>query len=739
MNKIIRKKLSLSIACLVGAIAGQSQADSILEELVVTAQKREQSLQDVSVSVAAFGGDTLNELGIQTPTDIANLIPNVSLQATENYPRFNIRGVQLLDFGDGNESPISFYIDEVYYGTPAGKTAGLFDIERAEVLRGPQGTLFGRNSTGGLVHFITKKPTEEFEASGSLELASDDEVIAQFAVSGGLSDVVRGRLAGKVHNRDGWQKAASGEEQGDEDSWAVRGMLEIDLADNVTALFSANAADIDNRTAAITTLGLNDPNAPVIPGPPGTPPIFPVPCLDEAAVLRGQCVTFSGGTSSRDPERPGTTDEVTNDTEIQGASLRLTWDLGDMELVSLTAYSTLDKVVTSDSDGTFDPLGFTIYTVESDALSQELRLSGSSDSMDWIVGAFYYDEEKDPLRFEVPNVVQILAGGNTFGFYGDSILETESWAVFGQTEFRLSDQWTVIAGLRYTDENKELIISNDLDNPSLIPGTTIPFLAEEEIDEEKVTGRFGLDWRPNDDTLAFLSISTGYKSGAFNANFAAPGVTAPSDSEEVVNYELGYKTSFLEDTLRFNAAVFFSDYSDLQSVVVPPGSVSGAVVNVGDADIYGLEVETTWIASENLDVMFSFGLLEGDIESDDPQFDGNELPYTPSLSANFLVRYTLPFDLFNGDVVWTNAVRYVDEHIQTVQNEFTSIQEEYAVLDTTLRWNSADSTYFVELFVKNVGDKQYTVDRYTVSGLGWAASSWDRVRYGGIRVGFDFE
>ena len=341
------------------------------------------------------------------------------------------------------------------------------------------------------------------------------------------------------------------------------------------------------------------------------------------------------------------------------------------------------------------------------------------------------------MRFEVPVVVAILGRGNPFAFNGDSILETESWAVFGQAEHDLNDQWTLIGGLRFTDENKELTISNDLDNPPLIPGTAIPFLAVEEIDESKVTWRLGVDWRPVTGTLAYLNVSTGYKSGAFNANFAAPGTTAPSESESVINYELGYKASFLYDTLRLNAAVFYSDYSDLQSVVVPPGSVSGAVVNVGDADIYGFEVEATWAATEDLDLVLRLGSLDGEAESDDPQFDGHELPYTPSFSANALIRYRLPFELFDGEVVWTNALKYVSEHYQTVQNEFTSVQEGYAVWDTVVRWNSADSRYFAEAFVKNVGDREYTVDRYTVSGLGWAASSWERLRHGGIRVGLD--
>ena len=739
INKSFKR---VAFPCL-ALMAAPAYSASVLEEITVTAQKREQNLQDVSVSVAAFSGDTLKELGVQDPKDVANFIPNVTVQSTENFPSFNIRGVQLLDFGDGNESPISFYIDEVYYGSPAGQTAGLFDVERAEVLRGPQGTLFGRNSTGGLVHFITKKPTDEFQASGSLELASDNEVITKFAVSGGLSDTVRGRLAGKSHKRDGWQTSAAGQETGEVDSWSLRGMLEVDLSDSVTALFTVSHSDIDNVPAGITSLGLNDPNIgfPAFPGAPFN--VFPVACgspgstLGQQAVLNNQCVDLFGNQGSTDPEKPGTTVRLNNDTEISGASVKLTWDVNDnVELVSITAYNTLEKSLTSDADGTPLPIGRTTYNVESEAFSQEIRLSGSTDTMTWITGAFYYDEQKDPLQFVVDEIVA-GAGGNPFGANGDATLDTKSWAVFGQTEFTLSDQLTLIAGLRYTDEQKELTIANDLNNPSLDPATGLPFIDKEEIDEEEVTGRIGLDWRPDDDSLVFLSIATGYKSGAFNTAFPIPGSSVPSDSETVVNYEIGYKTSFLDDSVRFNTSVFYSDYSDLQAVNVPPGTIAAVVDNVGDADIYGLEVEVTWLASDNLDVMFSLGMLDSEIDSNN-QFDGNEMPYTPSLSSNALIRYEFPFAVFDGTLAWTNAFRYVDEHFQTAQNEFTSVQDEYTIWDTVLRWNSAGSTYFVELFVKNVGDKEYTVDRYSVQALGIAASSWERVRHGGIRVGFDF-
>lgn len=737
---MINKRLKrVAIPCM-AVMSLPAYSNSGLEEVTVTAQKREQSLQDVSVSVSAFSGDTLNELGIHNPKDVGNLMPNVSVRSSENFPTFNIRGVQLLDFGDGNESPISFYIDEVYYGTAAGQTAALFDMERAEVLRGPQGTLFGRNSTGGLVHFITKKPTESLEAHGTLELASDNEVITGGALSGSLAHGVRGRIAIRTHERDGWQTGGAGQELGSVDTWSVRGMLEFDLSDGLTALLTVSASDLDNTSNAASSLGLNDPALPE-PAFPGAPPglvAFRTPCA-ESAVLSMQCVNTVGiPSSSRDPERPGTTEDLSSEIELFGANLKLTWDLNeDLELVSITAFNSAEKDNISDADASAGPFGLTLNSVESKTFSQEIRLSGSSDTLTWIAGAFYYDDEQDPLEFAVPSLV-MAAGGNTFSLNSDAILETTSWAVFGQAEYQLTEELTVVAGLRFTDEQKDLLISNDLDNPSLLPGTTTPFLAEEEIDETEVTGRLGLDWRPTEGTLAYLSITTGYKSGAFNTTFATPEGIAPSESEEVINYEIGVKSSFLDDTLRFNASVFYSDYSDLQGIVIVPGTTSTAVVNIGDADIYGLELEATWLASENVDVIFGMGLLDTKVESENPLFDSNELAFSPPLSANLLVRYQLPFTLAGGELVWTNAVRYLDEHFQEPINGFASEQEEYAVLDTVLRWNSPNSTYFVEAFVKNVGDKEYTVSRYTVEALGVAGSNWERLRHGGIRFGFDF-
>jgi iron complex outermembrane recepter protein len=310
MNHLAYFLLKNSIICLTLLTALNTNAQSLMEEVVVTAQKREQNLQDVSVSVSAFSGDTIQELGFQNPHDIFSQIPNVSFNDEGTVPQVNVRGVQLFDFGDGNEPPVGFYVDEVYLGTLAGQTVGLFDIERVEVLRGPQGTLFGRNTTGGLMHFVTRKPTDKFEAGGSFQYGSHDQRIAEGFVSGPFSDRIRGRVAFKYQEDDGWQNNVNnGNNFAVTDTLAFRGQLEIDVTDDLSALVKIHTSDKDNTTQGYGLIGLLDPVT-----------LAPCPIADARA---GNCVTAVGDTSNlnRDDTKSGETN-LRDETEIWGGILK---------------------------------------------------------------------------------------------------------------------------------------------------------------------------------------------------------------------------------------------------------------------------------------------------------------------------------------------------------------------------------------------------------------------------------
>ena len=280
--------LSLLFFMAYGTFSKNIYAQSILEEVVVTAQKREQSLQDVSLSVTAFSGEMIEDLGFQEATSIVAQSPNVLFRTTGPLPTFTIRGVTLIDVGDGNEPPVGFYIDEVYRGTAAGQGNQLYDLERVEVLRGPQGTLFGRNTTGGLIHFITRKPTEEFEANFNFQYGSFDQRIVDGAISGAFSDKVRARVSFKYNEDDGWQdNVSNGADFAVTDTIAGRAQLEVDVTGDLTALFSVSASEQNNSHAGYAYAGLFDPTT------------FGTCTLN--AVNSGQCIN-AFGVNDPDPD-----------------------------------------------------------------------------------------------------------------------------------------------------------------------------------------------------------------------------------------------------------------------------------------------------------------------------------------------------------------------------------------------------------------------------------------------------
>ena len=238
------KKNSYAITLLGSLALTPVNASTLIEEVVVTAQKREQNLQDVSVSVSAYGSEQLEALGVQEPTDIVQFTPNVNFQDTGGNDVLIVRGISLQDFGDANESPVGFYVDDVYKATLGGRTVQFYDLDRIEVLRGPQGTLFGRNTTGGLIHAVTKKPTDEFEFNASVQGGSFGQHILETAISGPLTENIRGRLAYKFNRDEGYQtNLINGRRFAATDAWAVRGHLDIDLADDVSLLLSASLSE----------------------------------------------------------------------------------------------------------------------------------------------------------------------------------------------------------------------------------------------------------------------------------------------------------------------------------------------------------------------------------------------------------------------------------------------------------------------------------------------------------------
>jgi iron complex outermembrane receptor protein len=703
--------------------AGAVEAQILSEDIVVTAQKREQDLSEVPISITALSGDQMEKLGIERLQDLFKQAPGVSVNENGPALQLSVRGIQLYDFGDSNEPPVGLYIDEVYMGTLAGHSASTFDIERAEVLRGPQGTLFGRNTTGGLVHFVTRKPTREFEGYVAAQYGSFDQRMLEGAVSGPLSDQVRARVAVKYNEDDGWQKSeTTGSHFAATDRLSGRAQLEVDVTDDVTVLFNIHGARVRDTSKHFGLMGLVDPAT-------GSR------CAPERA-RAGECIAGFGIPSLLDHRRVESERlKLHNNIDTYGGFARLTWDLGDkIELTSISAYESVDRFYEQDADSSLAPIFYSIDAVKAEQFTQELRLSGRSKMLQWVAGAFYYTDSKD-MVFQNPTIVQ--AFGTDVGFENDSHLDLESWAVFGQADVYLTEQFYVTAGLRYTHDDKKLVISNDFANPI--------FTDHEFIDTGNLTWKIGGTWLPSDDLMAFASVSKGFKSGAFKTTFSRPGEAAPTGEENVISYEAGLKAEVIDNRLNVNASIFYYDYSDLQaqSVSSRDGTASSLLLNIGDVSIKGAEFEATGVITDNLETAVGISLLDTKIHSTvlstgGIPFDGNEMAVSPPVSINGIVRYTVPAPIFGGETtLQTNAV-YKAAHFLTPENQLTMKQDGYVIWDARVSWAAPGDKWTLEAFVENILDEQYASAAFTVDVLAFNSIIWERPRSWGVRARVSF-
>jgi iron complex outermembrane recepter protein len=424
-----------------------------------------------------------------------------------------------------------------------------------------------------------------------------------------------------------------------------------------------------------------------------------------------------------------------------GASLKLTWNIGDnMELVSISAYESVEKFFQEDPDASA-AIGFpdflTNYTVDAEQFTQELRLSGSSEKLNWVVGGFYYDDDKDNLAFNpfrlvdfLINVVGVPAAFADIGIRNDSELDSKSWALFGQAEYALTDNISFIGGVRYTDEEKDLLQSNNFAAPA--------FVDNEEINTDNVTWKAGLDWRPLEDTLLYFNVSKGFKSGAFKTSFAGPGAGRPVAEETLIAYEGGVKTDLFDNRLRLNASIFYSDYEDMQAVSVAAigGVPVATLVNVGDVDIVGMEIEATASVTDNLEVVWGLGLLDSQITSTVAAFDGNDVAFNAKVSTNGIVRYRVPSSVMNGNVTLTTSFTYMDDHFITVENHRELAQESYLLWGARVNWTSQNERYYGEVFVDNILDEEINAGGFNVGDF--SAVIWGKPRWAGVKVGFNF-
>ncbi|MCR8924348.1 TonB-dependent receptor [Dasania sp. GY-MA-18] len=587
---------------------------AVLEEVMVTAQKRAQSVNHIGVSASALSGDGLKALGIEQSSDLGAMTPGlVTVNATSGgTPIFAIRGIGLDDFNANNTSGVGVYTDEVFASSPAYLNGQLFDIERVEVLKGPQGTLYGKNTTGGAINFISNKPSDEFEASIEAGYGSHETVELTGVISGPISDSVRGRLAANyVKAGEGWQEdEATGKEYGKTDKLALRGQLAFDISGNGDALLRTYYSE-DNST----------PESPHNEG------------AADALFLSG----FDVLSSPTNPRKVSVGNlDASKDEQGTGIALTVNYDFDAFQFISISSFDQYERVVLDNYDGYAVSTTDLFLDEELEQWSQEFRFVSNSDgAFTWITGVnisyeevvenqAYFDDSflvTDSVLFGSFDPADADANGLD-RFVASYEQETDSYGAYLHTETELNDSFKLIGGVRYSNDKR----SFDAVGTEEFFGEIIPVQTQNESNsEDAITGKLGLDWQVNDDLMIFTNVATSYKSGAYYGTAIVDSdAWTYVDPEDILSYELGFKWSLLEGSMQLNGSVFKMEYENRQSLitytaddfsnyVTAAATIDTTMINVPESETQGFELDVEWLATDQLSLRAGIAYLDSEV------------------------------------------------------------------------------------------------------------------------------
>ncbi len=574
-----------------------------IETVTVTAERRVESAQNVGIALTVLSADDLLKHNVTQINNLQYATPSLEIVPAfgSGQPEFRLRGVGFDDYGSNNSSTVGVYVDEVAYPVPAQTQGLLFDIGRVEVLRGPQGTLYGRNTTGGAVNFVTNKPTEDFTAGLTADFDSHDEFHAEGYVSGPISDDLLGRLAIVTDQGGAWQKnRENGQSLGDKDTTALRGELQWNASSAVNFLLEGHWGYDDSEP---TGLYLFDPIPNIYLGGT-TVPAF----ANNAQTGWGGSDTFGDLIGKPADVKPF------HDTTSGGVSLRANADFGFATLTSISSYENLDRKEYNDWDASSLAYAGTYFKTNANVYSQELRLASNDDSapLTWLVGFYFSHEDLD--EFFDSDFWQSL-GFVTQTTYNQHV---ESEALFGQAQYRFNEQWSLVGGLRGESEHREQ--KNYVTAGIFAPGTTPTAFsptADKTLNNTNLSGKAELEYKPVEETLLYASISEGVKSGGFTSyNVPSASAVGAFKPETLWAYEAGFKTTLADGTLQLDGAGFYYDYHNqqVQSAIWSDFGAIGAIVNARKSHIYGFEFEGKWQPIPQLQLSQSVGWKDGEFD-----------------------------------------------------------------------------------------------------------------------------
>lgn len=599
MNRLLAGVSAGAVSAILSgpALAEQPASDQpiVVAEVIVTAQRREQAAQDVGIALSVLSGEALIQQGVTNLNQLQNATPNLEIEPAfgGGAPQFRLRGVGFQDYASNNTPTVGVYVNEVAYPVPIMTQGLIFDVERVEVLRGPQGTLYGRNTTGGAINFVTGRPTQELSAALVAEWGADELFRAEGHVAGPIAPTLRGRLAITTEQGGAWQRHRdTGETIGDADRSAVRGLLAWEPNAALSLLLDVHGGvDRSENTGLYLFTDLPTRN--------GTGPLVPAD-RDRSKTGWGMTQRFADSIGRDVHDKPG------RDNASWGTSLNASLAFDGVTLTGVTSYETLDRSEYGDWDTTASVEADTFFGSDVEVVSQEVRLASDNDGpLTWVAGLYYSRQDLNERYFS--DFTDI------YGTYAEVTYDqtVESFSVFGQGEYAFGERLKAILGLRYEEETRELQgFGSAFGGATALPPTTV------DTRMTPLTGKAALEYRPVENVLVYGSVSRGAKSGGFTTyNTGARSGIEPFNPEILWAYELGFKAD-PSRRVQINGAAYYYDYTDQQvlSAVWGANGPVGRFTNVPASHIWGAELEATLRPVDRLRVTQSLSYKTGEYD-----------------------------------------------------------------------------------------------------------------------------
>lgn len=685
----------------------QPQPDSDrsgISEIVVTAERREGTVQTTPIAITALGGENLQDSGISSIDGLGDQVPNLTFQQNNGAALIYIRGIGFSGLAPGGETRVALYNDDIYQSRTQAGLLGFYDIDRVEVLRGPQGTLYGRNAVAGAINLITRDPTDELDGYVSGTLGTYDLLALEGAVGGALDDWVQGRIAFRAVERDGYgENIGTGQDVASESLRSVRAKLNFQPSSSLDVKLTGDYTLKDDTNGGYIFVGAANPNV--------TPLGLTLP-------------NSEAPTNPQDSAGLGPTLKI----ETFGFSLNANWDISDnTSLTFLSGYRQLDSFLTNSVDGFTSNLSLHYVTEDSETFSQEVRLSQSiGDFADLIIGGYYFHETNSALNeaaqkaivfADAFGVAAITDPDTQYEFFATfGRVKTDAYAAFGQVNINIMEDLSLDLGLRYSDETKSIFEQFQLDPVTpFIQGNALNAAGELSQSERwtSLDPKATLSYQATPDLYLYATYSQGFKSGGFNIG----GLQAPFAPEDLTNYEVGFKADLFDRRLRANVSAFQYDYQELQQSLVEGNAL--VTRNAAEARIRGVEAEITARLTDEFTVNLNGSHLDAkfrDYLNTDPvnaglgvqDLSGNTLPNAPKYQLNASASYEFSTDA--GTVTPRVEMSYVSKLFFNAFNAPEFTQPSRTLLNAYLKWESNDQDWTAVAYVKNITDEVYLLD-----------------------------